>query len=332
MKVLVTGGTGYIGSHTAVELINAGHEVVIFDNLYNSKKNAIDKIEKITGIRPKFYNCDMLDKKKLERIFKAHKFDCVIHFAGYKAVGESVAKPLMYFENNIQGTINILNLMEKYGVKNLIFSSSATVYGFAEKMPIKEDFPLSVSNPYGRTKLDIEDIIRDYCVANKEFSAVLLRYFNPVGAHESALLHEDPNGIPNNLMPRIIQAAKGEIDHLSVFGKDYPTKDGTCVRDYIHVVDLARGHVLALDYVVKNKGAKAINLGTGNGFTVLELINAFEKVNNVKVPYVITDRRPGDATESYADNSLAKELLHWDATHTVEDMCRDAMRGACQKD
>lgn len=329
MKVLVTGGTGFIGSHTVVELINAGHDVVIFDNLYNSKEVSVDNIEKITGKRPVFYNCDMCDKTGLEEIFKAHCFDAVIHFAGYKAVGESVAKPLMYFENNIYGTLNILSLMEKYKVSNIIFSSSATVYGFAEKMPIKEDFPLSVSNPYGRTKLVIEDIMRDYAFSNPEFSAVLLRYFNPVGAHESALLHEDPNGIPNNLMPRIIQAAKGEIDHLSVFGTDYPTKDGTCIRDYIHVVDLARGHVLALDYVVKNKGARAVNLGTGNGFTVLELIKTFEKVNNVKVPYVLGDRRPGDAVESYADNSLARELFGWEATHTVSDMCRDAWKGAC---
>ncbi len=331
MKILVSGGTGFIGSHTVVELMEAGHEVVIFDNFYNSKPEALDNIAKITGRKPSFYKVDMLDKGALESVFRDHRFDCVIHFAGYKAVGESVQKPLMYFENNIQGTINLLNLMGKYGVKNLIFSSSATVYGFAEKMPIKEDFPLSVSNPYGRTKLVIEDILRDYCVADKEFSAVLLRYFNPVGAHESALLHEDPNGIPNNLMPRIIQAAKGEIDHLSVFGNDYPTKDGTCIRDYIHVVDLARGHVCALNYVVKHKGAKAINLGTGNGVTVLELISTFERVNNVKVPYEIVGRRPGDAIASYADNALAKELLGWDATHTVEDMCRDAMKGACSQ-
>ncbi|MBP5312776.1 MAG: UDP-glucose 4-epimerase GalE [Clostridia bacterium] len=328
MKILVSGGAGYIGSHTVIRLIENGYDVTVFDNLYNSKITVLDKIEKITGTRPDFRLCDMTERKSLEAIFREDKYDAVIHFAGYKAVGESIEKPLMYYDNNINGTLVILELMEKYGVKNLIFSSSATVYGLPEKCPVDETAPLFCLNPYGRTKLFIEEILRDLCAADKDFSAVLLRYFNPVGAHPSGLIAEDPNGIPNNLMPRIIQAAKGEIPELQVFGDDYDTRDGTCIRDYIHVLDLADGHVAALDYAFKNKGSIPINLGTGKGYTVLELINAFEKVNGIRVPYSIAPRREGDSKSTYADNSLAKKLLGWEAKLNVEDMCRDAWRGA----
>lgn len=328
MNVLVSGGTGFIGSHTVVELINNGDKVTIFDNLSNSKAEVIDRIEKITSVRPKFFECDMLDKEALRKVFESDKFDAVIHFAGFKAVGESVEKPLMYFTNNIIGTLNILELMAEFNVKKIIFSSSATVYGFAEKMPIKEDFPLSVSNPYGRTKLMIEDMLRDYCFAHKDFTAVLLRYFNPVGAHASGLLFEDPNGIPNNLMPRIIKAAKGEMECLKVFGDDYPTRDGSCIRDYIHVVDLAKGHVKAIGYAMNHTGAEAVNLGTGNGYSVFDMINTFENSTGVKVPYVVEGRRPGDAAESYADPSKAKEIFGWEAKLSLSDMCRDAWKGA----
>ncbi|MBO4261703.1 MAG: UDP-glucose 4-epimerase GalE [Clostridia bacterium] len=328
MKILVSGGCGYIGSHTGIRLIENGYDVTIFDNLYNSKITVLDKIEKITGVRPDFVLCDMTDRESLEAIFKEDHFDAVIHFAGYKAVGESVEKPLMYYDNNITGTLNLLELMEKYGVKNLIFSSSATVYGLPEKCPVDENSPLFCLNPYGRTKLMIEQILLDLCAADKDFSAVMLRYFNPVGAHPSGLIAEDPNGIPNNLMPRIISAAKGEIKELKVFGDDYDTRDGTCIRDYIHVLDLADGHVAALNYVFKHKGNVAVNLGTGNGYTVLELIKTFEKVNGVKVPYSIAPRREGDSKSTYADNTYAKKLLGWEAKLGVEDMCRDAWKGA----
>ncbi len=328
MRILVTGGTGFIGSHTVVRLIENGIDVTVFDNLYNSKITVLDKIEKITGVRPDFRLCDMTDRDSLEIIFKEAHFDAVIHFAGYKAVGESVEKPLMYYDNNITGTLNLLELMEKYNVKNLIFSSSATVYGIPDKCPIEESAPLFCLNPYGRTKLMIEEILRDLCIADKDFSAVLLRYFNPVGCHPSGLIAENPNGIPNNLMPRIIQAAKGEIPELKVFGDDYDTRDGTCIRDYIHVVDLADGHVAAVDYVIKNKGSIAVNLGTGNGFTVLELIKTFERVNGVKVPYSIAPRREGDSMESFADTRLAKKVFGWETKLSVEDMCRDAWKGA----
>lgn len=328
MRILVSGGAGFIGSHTVVRLIENGYDVTVFDNLYNSKITVLDKIEKITGVRPDFRLCDMLDYDSLENIFKEDHYDAVIHFAGYKAVGESIEKPLMYYDNNIRGTLNLLELMSKYNVKNLIFSSSATVYGIPDKCPVDETAKLFCLNPYGRTKLMIEEILRDLCIADKDFAAVLLRYFNPVGAHPSGLIAEDPNGIPNNLMPRIIQAAKGEIKELKVFGNDYETRDGTCIRDYIHVLDLADGHVAALNYVFKNRGSVAVNLGTGNGLTVLELINAFEKVNNIKVPHSFAPRREGDSMSTYADASLAKKLFGWEAKLTVDDMCRDAWKGA----
>ncbi|MBQ3894115.1 MAG: UDP-glucose 4-epimerase GalE, partial [Clostridia bacterium] len=325
----VSGGTGFIGSHTVVELLNNGCDVTVFDNLSNSKASVIDKIEKLTGKRPAFFKCDMNNKTGMNRVFSSAHFDAVIHFAGYKAVGESVEKPLMYYENNICGTLVLLDMMKKYGVENLIFSSSATVYGIPEKCPVTESSPLSTLNPYGRTKLMIEDILRDVASADKTFSTVLLRYFNPVGCHPSGLISEDPNGIPNNLMPRIIQAVRGQIPELTVFGDDYDTRDGTCIRDYIHVVDLAKGHVAALDYVTSHKGSVAINLGTGKGCTVLELLKSFERVNNLKVPYSIAGRREGDSPAVYADTSLAKELLGWTAGLGLDDMCRDAWKGAC---
>ena len=332
MHILVTGGTGFIGSHTVVELLENNYEVTIIDDLENSKEEVVERIARITGKKPAFANCDMKDFAALETVFKANAFDAVIHFAGYKAVAESVAKPLMYYENNLLSTINLLKLMEKYNVKRLIFSSSATVYGLTDKCPIKEDTALGCLNPYGRTKLFIEEILRDYCFANKDFCAVMLRYFNPVGAHPSSLIREDPNGIPNNLMPRIIQAARGQIGGLSVFGNDYPTRDGTCIRDYIHVVDLAKGHVAAINYTKEHTGSVEINLGTGTGVTVLEIINAFERVNGIKVPYRITDRRPGDSTETFADTEKAFRLLGWRAELNIEDMCRDAWKGATSVD
>ncbi|MBO7398035.1 MAG: UDP-glucose 4-epimerase GalE [Clostridia bacterium] len=329
MHILVSGGTGFIGSHTVVELLNTGCEVTVFDNLSNSKASVIGRIEKLTGKRPAFFKCDMNDRRGMNKVFSSAHFDAVIHFAGYKAVGESVEKPLMYYENNICGTLVLLDMMKKYGVENLIFSSSATVYGIPEKCPVTESSPLSTLNPYGRTKLMIEEILRDVAAADSSFSTVLLRYFNPVGCHASGLISEDPNGIPNNLMPRIIQAVRGQIPELTVYGDDYDTRDGTCIRDYIHVVDLAKGHVAALDYVTTHKGSVAVNLGTGNGCTVLELIKSFERVNNLKVPYSISGRREGDSPAVYADTSLAKELLGWNAELGIDDMCRDAWKGAC---
>lgn len=328
MNILVSGGTGFIGSHTCVELLNAGHEVVAFDNFYNSKPETLDKIERICAKRPVFYECDMLDEAGLDRIFDAHRIDAVIHFAGYKAVGESVEQPIKYFYNNITGTLCLLRSMERHRVRRIIFSSSATVYGTPESVPIRENFPLGVTNPYGRTKLMIEEILRDLCASDGTWSAVLLRYFNPVGCHASGMLREDPNGIPNNLMPRIIQAAKGEIPFLSVLGNDYETRDGTCIRDYIHVVDLAKGHVSALDYACTHKGAVAVNLGTGNGYSVLELVRTFERVNQVKVPFEIAPRRPGDVPQCYADTALAEKLFGWKAERGIEEMCRDSWKGA----
>ena len=328
MRILVSGGTGFIGSHTCVELISAGHEVIIFDNFYNSSPETVDHIETICGVRPKLYECDMLDEAALDRIFDENEIDAVIHFAGYKAVGESVAEPIKYFHNNITGTLCLLRSMVRHGVKKMIFSSSATVYGIPETVPIKEDAPLGVTNPYGRTKFMIEDILRDVCASDASWSVVLLRYFNPVGCHESGLLHENPKGIPNNLMPRILQAAKGEIEYLSVFGADYNTSDGTCVRDYIHVVDLAKGHVCAVDYASSHSGDVAVNLGTGTGYTVFELIKNFENETGIKVPYKVAERRPGDVEQCYADTSLAKELFGWSAKLGVADMCRDSWKGA----
>ena len=279
MKILVTGGTGYIGSHTCVELLQKGYEVVVFDNLYNSKRDVVDKIEKITGKKITFYKADMLDKESMRPVFAEHTFDAVIHFAGLKAVGESVEKPLLYYKNNIAGTLNLCEMMNEYGCKKIIFSSSATVYGSPETVPITEDFPLSTTNPYGSTKLMLEGILSDLCVPDKEWSVVLLRYFNPIGAHESGLLGESPNGIPNNLMPYIMQVAVGKLPELGVFGNDYDTPDGTGVRDYIHVVDLAKGHVNAVEKATSANGVNIYNLGTGNGYSVLDIVKAFEAAN-----------------------------------------------------
>ena len=322
MQILVTGGMGYIGSHTVIELIRYGHTPVIVDNLSNSKITALDGIEKISGVRPEFYELDVCDKAALSEVFKTHKFASCIHFAGLKAVGESVRMPLEYYKNNLLSTITLLECMRENGCRSIIFSSSATVYGDPASLPIKEDFPLSTTNPYGTTKLMIERILRDFQFANKEYSVTLLRYFNPIGAHPSGLLGEDPNGIPNNLLPVVMKAAKGELTP-NVFGNDYDTPDGTGVRDYIHVCDLAAGHTAAL----KNAFAPGVyiyNLGTGNGFSVLEIINTFERVNGVKVPYVITARRPGDIAACYADSSKAERELGFKAVHGIEDMCRDA--------
>lgn len=322
MKILVTGGTGYIGSHTSVLLIQNGHEPVIADNLINSKTTALDNIEKITGFRPKFYECDLTDEDACEKIFAENSFDAVIHFAGLKAVGESVSIPLEYYKNNLLSTLNVLMAMRRHGVKSFIFSSSATVYGDPHALPITEDFPLSYTNPYGGTKYTIENILRDLAVADKTLSLTILRYFNPIGAHESGLLGEDPNGRPNNLMPLVMKAANGEMT-LSVFGNDYKTVDGTGVRDYIHVMDLADGHVKALK-VYDKPGVHIYNLGTGNGYSVLQIIKTFEAVNGVKVPYEIRERRPGDIDACYADPSKAKAELGFEAKHGIEDMCRDA--------
>ena len=322
MKVLVTGGLGYIGSHTVVELINNGDEVVIIDNLSNAKKEVIDKLKEITGKEIKLYIDDVCDREALKKIFKENKIDAVIHFAGYKAVGESVLKPLMYYRNNIDSTLTLLEVMEESNVRNIVFSSSATVYGNPKSLPIKEDFPLSTTNPYGTTKLFIEHILSDLYVSNNEWNIVILRYFNPIGAHKSGLIGEDPNGIPNNLMPYIVKVATGELPCLSVFGDDYNTVDGTGVRDYIHVVDLARGHVLALKN--RDNGIRYYNLGTGHGTSVLELVNTFEEVNGIKVNKKIVDRRPGDIDACYASTDKAFEELGFKAEYDIKDMCRDS--------
>ena len=325
MKVLVTGGAGYIGSHTAVELLNAGHEVVIVDDLSNAKIEVIDRIQEITGKRASFYWIDCADKEKLWEVFRENNIDAVIHFAGFKAVGESVKKPLQYYRNNLDSTLSLVEVMEKFGCRNLVFSSSATVYGPNNPHPYKEEMPaIQSTSPYGWTKVMIERILTDYCTAHPDFSAVLLRYFNPIGAHESGLLGDDPNGIPNNLMPYIGRVAAGQLEKLTIIGGDYVTPDGTCQRDYLHVVDLAVGHLKALEYAQKHSGAEAINLGTGNGISVMELVNAFEKANDMKLPYVIGPRRDGDLPAFWADATKAKELLGWEATHTVEDMCKSS--------
>lgn len=328
MKILVTGGTGYIGSHTCVELLQKGHEVVVFDNLYNSKIDVVDKIYEITGKNIKFYKADMLDKESMRPVFEENTFDAVIHFAGLKAVGESVAKPLMYYQNNISGTLNLCELMNEYNCKKIIFSSSATVYGSPKTVPITEDFPLSTTNPYGSTKLMLEGILSDICVSDPEWSVVLLRYFNPIGAHESALLGESPNGIPNNLMPYIMQVAVGKLPELGVFGNDYDTPDGTGVRDYIHVVDLAKGHVNAVDKVTSVTGVNIYNLGTGNGYSVLDIVKAFEDANDVKIPYAIKPRRAGDIAICYANPEKAKSELGWEAQYDLKKMCEDSWRFA----
>lgn len=324
MKILVTGGTGFIGSHTCVELINSGYDVVIIDNLSNSKREVADYIEKITNKSVTFYEGDVCDKEILRKIFKENKIDAVIHFAGYKAVGESVLKPLMYYRNNILSTLSLLEVMNEFNVKKIAFSSSATVYGKPKSLPIKEDFPLSTTNPYGTTKLIIEGILKDLYNSDKEWSIAILRYFNPIGAHKSGLIGENPNGIPNNLMPYIIKVATGELDCLGIFGNDYDTHDGTGVRDYIHVTDLAKGHVKAIEKILNDKGCDCYNLGTGNGYSVLDLVNTFMKVNNVRVKYEIKERRPGDIDSCYADPSYAYEKLGWKAEKDINEMCLDA--------
>lgn len=326
MAILVTGGAGYIGSHTCVELLSAGYEIIVLDNLSNSKPESLSRVKEITGKDFLFYEVDLLDRKRLEDVFSNHSIEAVIHFAGLKAVGESVSIPLHYYHNNITGTLVLCDVMKKYGVKNLVFSSSATVYGMPERVPISEDFPLSATNPYGRTKLMIEEILRDLHIADDSWSITLLRYFNPIGAHESGRIGEDPNGIPNNLMPFITQVAVGKRKELQVFGNDYPTVDGSGVRDYIHVVDLALGHLKALERVKSSIGVDAINLGTGTGYSVLEMVTAFEKAAGVKVPYKIVERRPGDVAVCYADPSKAKNVLGWTAVRGIEDMCRDSWR------
>ena len=326
MKILVTGGAGFIGSHTCVELLENGYEVVIVDNFINSKPEALNRIKQITGKDFKFYEADLLDKAAVETIFIENKIDAVIHFAGLKAVGESVAQPIRYYHNNISGTLILCQVMQEAGVKKIVFSSSATVYGSPKTVPIREDFPLHTTNPYGSTKLMIENILQDIFVADNEWSIALLRYFNPIGAHKSGLIGEDPNGIPNNLMPYIAQVAAGKLEVLSVFGDDYDTKDGTGVRDYIHVVDLAQGHIKAVEKVLGGSGVDAYNLGTGIGYSVLDMVHAFETANNVKVNYKIAPRRPGDIAVCFADPKKAKELLGWQAQFGIEDMSRDSWK------
>ncbi|MBR4345075.1 MAG: UDP-glucose 4-epimerase GalE [Lachnospiraceae bacterium] len=328
MSVLVTGGTGYIGSHTVVELQNAGYEVVIVDNLSNSCPEVLNRIEKITGKRPAFYEADIRDKTALKKIFGENPdIESCIHFAGLKAVGESVSMPLEYYNNNIYGTLCLLEVMRDAGVKNIVFSSSATVYGDPAFVPITEECPKGqCTNPYGWTKSMLEQILSDLTVPDKEWNVILLRYFNPIGAHKSGTMGENPSGIPNNLMPYITQVAVGRRDHLNVFGNDYPTHDGTGVRDYIHVVDLALGHVKALDKIKENCGLKIYNLGTGQGYSVLDIVKAFEKASGVKIPYEITPRRPGDIAECYADASKAKAELGWEAKYGIEEMCEDSWR------
>ena len=323
-NILVTGGTGYIGSHTCVELLNSGYNVIIVDNLSNSKIEVVDNIKHITNKEFKFYEEDLRDEEKIDSIFKTENIDAVIHFAGLKAVGESVEKPLLYYQNNLDSTLTLCKIMNKYGVKKIVFSSSATVYGEQKELPIKETASLKTTNPYGSTKLFIEQILDDLYISDNNWSIIKLRYFNPVGAHESGLIGEDPNGIPNNLMPYVSKVAMKELPYLNVFGNDYPTKDGTGVRDYIHVVDLAKGHIKALEYIEKNKGSIAVNLGTGTGYSVLDIVSAYEKVNKIKIPYKIIERRDGDIAECYADPTKALKLLNWKATHTLDDMVKSS--------
>ena len=333
MKILVTGGAGYIGSHTCVELLNEGFEVVVIDNFSNSKSSSLDAIKKITGKDFKFYEIDYLDKDALNKVFEENKIDAVINFAGFKAVGESVQKPIEYYTNNISGALNLLDVMRKHNVKKFVFSSSATVYGNPEKIPLTEDCKIGgTTNPYGTSKLFIEQILKDIYASDNSWDIIILRYFNPVGAHESGLIGEDPKGIPNNLMPYIAKVATKELKELSVFGNDYNTLDGTGVRDYIHVVDLAKGHVLALNKLEKEgKGLFIYNLGTGTGYSVLDLVHAYEKANNVKVPYKIAPRRDGDIATCYSDPTKAKNELGFVATKTIEDMCHDSYKFVTRK-
>ncbi|WP_018126364.1 UDP-glucose 4-epimerase GalE [Balneola vulgaris] len=326
MTILVTGGAGYIGSHTVLELLSIGHQVIVVDNLSNSSQESLHRVASITGKSPVFYEVDILNKEKLDAIFQNHDIDSVIHFAGYKAVGESVQKPMMYYQNNIDSTLILCETMKKHGVTNIVFSSSATVYGDPETVPITEESRLSATNPYGRTKLFIEYILRDLYVSDNTWNIALLRYFNPVGAHKSGLIGEDPNDIPNNLMPFVSQVAVGKLEQLSVFGNDYPTPDGTGVRDYIHVVDLAIGHLKAIEKLEEDPGLVIYNLGTGKGTSVLDMVQAFEKASGKKVPYKIAPRRPGDIATCYADPAKAEKELKWKAERGIEEMCNDAWK------
>ena len=326
MSILVTGGAGYIGSHTCIEMQNAGYDVVVIDNLDNSSKESLARVEKITGKAVKFYEEDVRNKEALRKIFSENNIEAVIHFAGLKAVGESVREPVMYYDNNLISTLVLLETMNEFGVKKIVFSSSATVYGVATEMPLVEGMPLGAINPYGRTKYFIEEMLRDLYIADNDWCVALLRYFNPIGAHKSGTIGEDPKGIPNNLMPYIAQVAVGKLEKLHVFGNDYNTVDGTGVRDYIHVVDLANGHVKAVDWALKNTGCEAFNLGTGNGTSVLQLKDAFEKASGIEIPYVIDPRRPGDPDEVYANAEKAKTILGWTAKYGIDEMCEDTWR------
>lgn len=331
-NILVTGGTGYIGSHTAVELMALGHEVLIVDNLCNSKASVVDRIARIAGRRAGFAQLDIRDRRGLRRLFAQHRFDAVMHFAGLKAVGESVQKPLSYYDGNVSGSVALLECMAEVGLKTIVFSSSATVYGEPASLPIPEDSPLSAGNPYGRSKLMIEDILRDTAAADPGWRVALLRYFNPVGAHATGLIGEDPRGLPNNLMPYIAQVAAGRLKELLIFGADYPTPDGTGVRDYIHVVDLARGHLAALEALAGRAGVLTVNLGTGRGYSVLEMVRAFAAASGKTVPYRIVERRPGDVAQCYADTTRARTLLGWQAQLGLEAMCRDTWHWQCAAD
>lgn len=330
MKILLTGGAGFIGSHTYVELLAAGHEAVIADNFYNASRRVMERLETITGKPVCWYDVDVCDAQALSRVFESHRFDAVIHFAGYKAVGESVSKPLEYYRNNLDSTLTLCDVMRRFGVKRIVFSSSATVYGVTDQMPLVETMPTGCTNPYGWTKYMNEQILRDVAHANPDWSVALLRYFNPIGAHASGLIGEDPVGIPNNLMPYITQVASGKLKQLNVFGNDYPTPDGTGVRDYIHVVDLAQGHVAACQYLMAHTGCEVFNLGTGVGYSVLDLVHTFSRVNQMEIPYVIASRRPGDVARCFADATRAREMLGWTAKKTLEDMCRDSWRWQSQ--
>lgn len=326
MEILVTGGAGYIGSHTCVELLNSGYEVIVVDNFSNSKPESLKRVQEITGKHLKFYEVDILEKVALEKVFSENNIEAVIHFAGFKAVGESMQIPILYYHNNITGTLILCEEMKKHNVKKIVFSSSATVYGMPKSVPISEDFPLSATNPYGRTKLMLETIFQDIYASDKEWSIALLRYFNPVGAHKSGRIGEDPSGIPNNLMPFITRVAVGKIENLSIFGGDYDTHDGTGVRDYIHVVDIANGHLKALERVMETRGIESYNLGTGVGYSVLDVVKNFQKATNKKIPYVILERRMGDIAQCYADPIKAKTILKWSAERNIQDMCLDAWR------
>lgn len=326
MTILVTGGAGYIGSHTVLELLEEGYKVIVIDNLSNSSTQSLERVAHITGRKPLLYTFDLLDITALDKVFTSHHIDAVIHFAGFKAVGESVSNPIRYYRNNLDSTINLCDVMRKHGVKNLVFSSSATVYGEPKQVPIKEHFPTSAQNPYGQTKLMSEYILKDIHTSDDAWNIALLRYFNPIGAHHSGLIGEDPNGIPNNLLPYIAQVAVGKLNTLSIFGNDYGTPDGTGVRDYIHVVDLAKGHLKALEKLKEHPGVVTYNLGTGKGTSVLQMVDAFKQASGVEISYTIVDRRPGDAAECYADPSLAEQELSWKAEFNIQKMCEDTWR------